>query len=134
MIETYIEDIVQDLSVSRAVSSFRVLRMEAGDEDGYIRIKCELTNGDILEFAEYIIIRKRRIYLESYSFHWQTADGRLRKRWDNVPHHKDVDTFPNHLHLPDKVVGSAPKTLKKVLAHIEKTLPLNDKDSGENPK
>ena len=43
MIETYIEDIVQDLSVSRAVSSFRVLRMEVGDEDGYIRIKCELT-------------------------------------------------------------------------------------------
>lgn len=90
----------------------------------------KLTNGDILEFAEYITIRKRKIYVETYSFHWQTADGGLRKRWDNVPHHKDVDTCPNHLHLPDKVISSSPKTLKKILTDIEKTLPLNDKDSG----
>lgn len=66
--------------------------------------------------------------METYTFHWQTADGKLRKRWDNVPHHKDVDTFPNHLHLPEKIVGSPSMTLKKILADVEKTLPINDKD------
>ena len=39
MIENYIEDIIQDLSVSHAVSSFRVLKTEIGEEDGYIRIE-----------------------------------------------------------------------------------------------
>ena len=128
MVENYIEGIIQDLSVSRAVSSFSVLKIEVGDEQGYVRIKCKLSNGDIFEFAEYVIIRKSKIYVETYTFHWQTADGKLRKRWDNVPHHKDVDTFPNHLHLPEKIVASPPMTLKKILADIERTLLLNDKD------
>ncbi len=66
---------MQDLSVIRAVSSFRVLRTEVGDEDGYVRIKCKLSNGDVLEFAQYVIIRNRKIHVETYSFHWQTADG-----------------------------------------------------------
>ena len=128
MVEKYIEGIIQDLSVSSAVSSFNVLRVEVGDEQGYVRIKCKLSNGDIFEFAEYVIIRKSKICVETYTFHWQTADGKLRKRWDNVPHHKDVDTFPNHLHLPEKIVGSPSMTLKKILADVEKTLPINDKD------
>jgi hypothetical protein len=128
MVENYIEDIILDLSVSSAVASFSVLKIEVGDEQGYVRIKCKLSNGDIFEFAEYVIIRKSKIYVETYTFHWQTADGKLRKRWDNVPHHKDVDTFPNHLHLPEKIVASPPMTLKKILADIEKTLPFNDND------
>jgi len=53
----------------------------------------------------------------------------LKKRWDNVPHHKDVDTVRNYLHLPDKVVGSSPMSLKKILVDIEKKLPPNDKDN-----
>jgi len=128
MVANHIEDIIQDLSVSRAVASFNVLKLEVGDEYGYVRIKCKLSNGDILELAEYVMVHKGKIGIETYSFHWQTADGVLRSRWDNVPHHKDLDTFPNHLHLPEKVIGSSPKNLKKILEEIEKTLPFNDKD------
>ncbi len=128
MVENYIEDIIRDLSVSSAVASFSVLKIEVGDEQGYVRIKCKLSNGDIFEFAEYVIIRKSKIYVETYTFHWQTTDGKLRKRWDNVPHYKDLDTFPNHLHLPEKIVASPSMTLKKILADIEKTLPFNDND------
>ena len=126
MIKNYIEDTIQGASVSHAVSSFWVLKMEIGEDDGYIRIKCKLSNGDIFEFAEYVIIHEEKIHLETYSYHWQSADGKLRKRWDNVPHHKNVDTFPNHLHLPKKVVSSRPQSLKKILADIEKILGFND--------
>jgi len=63
------------------------------------------------------------VHIETYSYHWQTASGRLVKRWDNVAHHKEVDTFPHHLHLSDgKVTKSLPMILKKVLLDIEKTL------------
>ena len=51
MLEEYLDGILQELLVSPAVSSFKVLRQEAGDESGFIRIKCILPNGDILEFA-----------------------------------------------------------------------------------
>src|SRR4030043_1583046 len=98
MIESYFNNILHILFISRAVISFNVLRRDEGDEDGFIRIKCILTDRGILEFAEYIVIRKNRIHLENYSYHWQGADGNLLKRRDNVAHHKEVITFPHHLH------------------------------------
>jgi hypothetical protein len=125
MIEDYIQGIHQDLFISPAISSFKILRSEVGEEDGYIRIKCILSNGDVLEFAEYFQVCKNRIYIETYSFHWQAADGGLIKRWDNVKHHKEIDTFPHHTHLSDgRVVSSTPMALKKVLIDIEKTIPF----------
>lgn len=129
MLEDYFNDIVERLVVSRAVSSFKISRKELTEDDGYIRIKCNLANGDILEFAEYIVIRKNKVSMETYSYHWQGKAGELLKRWDNVAHHKNVKTFPHHLHLPsEKVVGSTETNLKKVLTEIEKSLPepLND--------
>ncbi len=101
MLEDYLDGVVQELVISHIVSSFRVLKREIGEEDGYIRIKCNLSNGDTLEFAEYVQIIKNMIYLETYSFHWQGVDGKLVKRWDNVKHHKEVVTYPHHLHLSD---------------------------------
>ncbi len=126
MLESYLSGIIQELFVSPAISSFKVLRQEAGDEDGYSRIRCTLSNGDILEFAEYIQIHRNKIHIETYSFHWQTADGELVKRWDNVEHHKEIDTFPHHIHLSDgRIIGSGHMTLKKVLTDIEKTIPFD---------
>jgi hypothetical protein len=126
MVEDHLEGILNELFVSPVVSSFKVLKREVGDEDGYIRVKCTLSNGDILEFAEYLQVLKNKIHIETYSFHWQTADGILVKRWDNVEHHKEIDSFPSHIHLSDgRVITSNQMTLKKVLKNIEKTIPLD---------
>ena len=127
MIESYLDGILLELLLSPVVSTFKPLKREVGEEDGYVRIRCTLSNGNILEFAEYLLIHKNKIYIETYSFHWQTAGGELIKRWDNVGHHKEIDTFPYHIHLADgKVISSAPVNLKKVLVDIEKTMPVND--------
>jgi Family of unknown function (DUF6516) len=127
MVSGYFDDLLQELFISCAISSFTVLRQEVGEDGGYIRIKCTLTNNDILEFAEYVEIHEDGIRSETYSFHWQSADGELIKRWDNVRHHREVDTFPDHLHLPDgQVISSPSMSLKKVLQEIEKALPIKD--------
>ncbi len=127
MVERYLDDIVQAVVVSHAVSSFKILKQEVGEEDGYIRIKCLLSDGDILEFAEYVQVIRNKIDIVTYSFHWQTGEGSLMKRWDNVKHHKELTTFPYHLHLPDgEVVDSIPMNYKKILAEIEKTVSLED--------
>lgn len=127
MIQAYFNDILQSLIVSHIVLSFKVLKQETVDEEGFIRIKCTLANDSILEFAEYVVSLKNNINVETYSYHWQKTSGILIKRWDNVPHHKEIDSFPHHLHLADdKVVKSTQMSLKKVLAEIEKTLIINN--------
>lgn len=127
MIQTYFDEMLQNLIVSHIVSSFKVLKQEVGDEEGFVRIKSILRDNSILEFAEYVIALKNNVTTETYSYHWQDADGALIKRWDNVPHHKEVDAFPRHLHLADnKVIKSPHMTLNKVLAEIEKTLLIDN--------
>ncbi|MEK6765867.1 MAG: DUF6516 family protein [Planctomycetota bacterium] len=133
MIEDYFDGLVQELFINSAISSFKVLRREIGKDDGYIRIKCKLKNNDILEFAEYIQTRKNKIHLETYSFHWQDTKGHLIKRWDNVSHHKELDTFPHHIHLlTGGAISSTPMTLKSVLREIEKVLPIIHEREQEN--
>lgn len=127
MTEDYFNNIIEMILVSSAVASFKILRKEVAEDDGYIRFKCKLLNGDIFEFAEYLVIHKNTVTLETYSYHWQKADGTLIKRWDNVPHHKELDTFPHHLHLAKgKVVRFSKITLKKILDEIEKTIIVHD--------
>lgn len=129
MLENYLDGIIHDLVVNHVVSSFKVLKREVGEDDGYIRVKCNLSNSDILEFAEYIRVTKNMTHLEMYSFHWQSADGKLVKRWDNVKHHKEVGTYPYHLYLPDDTANdSEPMNLKKVLSEIGKALPVKESE------
>lgn len=51
------------------------------------------------------------------------TSGRLIKRWDNAPHHPELDTFPHHLHEGDRVVShsalNALESLQHMLAQIE---------------
>lgn len=44
--------------------------------------------------------------------------GNLIFRYDNVPHHPEIATFPDHKHYPDKIVESESIDLKQVLEEI----------------
>jgi hypothetical protein len=123
LIHTYIENILLRLSISPVIQSFKILKQrEAGDE-GYIRIKCFLTNGDVLEFSEYLIVENNLLKLKTYNFHWQKSDGTLIMRWDNVEHHQEIKTFPDHIHIgEEKVSDSEPMNFNKVIVLIEQKL------------
>ncbi|MGH7597630.1 MAG: toxin-antitoxin system TumE family protein [bacterium] len=123
MIETYFNKIFETLSLSFAISSFNVSKLRIAEDDGFIRVRCSLINGDTLEFAEYVKISGGEIKIESYSYHWQSSDGTLVKRWDNVPHHPEFSSFPYHLHQPEGSVVSSPlMNFSQVLLEIENTV------------
>lgn len=125
MIDDYLETIIQELTTSPVIVSFKTIKEELTEEDGFFRIKCRLSNGDALEFAEYIEVHKDKIRIESYSYHWQSSKGQLVSRWDNVGHHQELTNFPFHQHLPaGKVVSAVKMNLKRVLSKIEKALPI----------
>lgn len=70
-------------------------------------------NGDILEFTESITPDRFR-----YRYHYMAAGRGLIFRYDNVPHHSEIPTFPDHKHFPDKIVESSPVNLKEVVEEI----------------
>ncbi|MDI6736491.1 MAG: DUF6516 family protein [bacterium] len=128
MIQEYIEDIVEKLSISPVIKTFHVLRYRITDEEGHLRVKCNLLNNDIVEMNEYFQLEKDKIEVKTYSFHWQKETEELVKRWDNVPHHQEIDTFPNHIHIEieQNVSSSEPMNFDKVLKVLESTVIPND--------
>lgn len=56
-----------------------------------------LLNGLELHIAEYVVTEPV-LTRPKYRYHLQTGDGRLMSRWDNAPHHADIDTWPDHRH------------------------------------
>ncbi|MBD3215262.1 MAG: hypothetical protein GF311_21825 [Candidatus Lokiarchaeota archaeon] len=53
-------------------------------------------NGNLFFIKEYISVNEHL-----YLYHWQMADGTLMTRWDNSPHHREIETFPHHKHNPN---------------------------------
>ena len=62
--------------------------------------------------------------LIKYKYQWQSENGELISRWDNVPHHQEIDTFPCHVHNDKGVLASAKMDLKTVIDIImDKIIP-----------
>lgn len=59
-----------------------------------------------------------------YSFHWQDTDSNCIYRWDNVPHHQGIKTFPFHKHIgeTETIEESEVMSLEKVFRFISNHL------------
>ncbi|MCX9013999.1 MAG: DUF6516 family protein [Candidatus Methanoperedens sp.] len=109
-----IETIIKD---SLIITHFSIDFDEIDVNVGYIKGKLELIDGSFLYFIEYVEIRDvpERI---KYKYQWQKENGDLIARWDNVPHHKEIDTFPYHMHDADGVHPSEDVDLEAIIDRI----------------
>ncbi len=67
----------------------------------------------VLEFTESVTPERFR-----YRYHYMKADGMLIFRYDNVPHHREVPSFPDHKHYPDRIVESRIPDLNQVIEEV----------------
>ena len=74
----------------------------------YIRGVLTLIGDFELHLAEYVIIQPD-LQRPKYRYHLQRADGTLVSRWDNVPHHRNVSSFPDHRHSVSGSVHPSPQ-------------------------
>ena len=109
---------------SPVVVSYQILRREIATSDGKLRVKVALTDGGSAELFEYVTESGERISLSKYSFHWQDAQGRLRRRWDNAPHYPNLPNAPHHVHSENDSVREVTDIpdLFFVVREIEKAL------------
>ena len=115
----------QLLIQSPAIARYTVLKQNVTRRDGRIRVRALLTDGGLLEFAEYIaVIEAQQTASHTYTFHWQNAQQQLVRRWDNVNHFPTLPYTPHHIHQADETVIGNPHlpTLETVLAEIENSL------------
>ena len=128
LVSAYLDDVEQAFLLSPVVCSFQVREREERLHEGFIRLRAMLSNGDLLEAFEFVVATFGVLQTLTYRMHWQQGDGRLKRRWDNAPHHTEVSTFPHHVHvgLAEHVESSEPMTTFKVLALVEEELHTED--------
>lgn len=99
---------------------WNVQREEAQGTLGMFRYRLTLRDGGLLEVFELFDIAHGQVDLRKYSFHWQDAAGRLRRRWDNAAHRPELSTSPHHVHENEElnVLPHGPMTLEDVLTMV----------------
>ncbi|MCK6556841.1 DUF6516 family protein [Candidatus Binatia bacterium] len=79
-------DVIHEVTIER----FRYL--EAAHE---LRASIALRDGSVVHVRDYLF----RDGTRKYAYHWQTSEGRLRRRWDNSGPWPDLPSHPHHVHV-----------------------------------
>ena len=118
--DDYLTHIKALIVLNPHVVHWTVVREEAQGDMGLFRYRLILRDSGLLEIFERFKVVGEKVEVAKYSFHWQNADGQLRKRWDNAAHHPDVPTYLCHVHdgTEENVLSYGPIDAEEVLAII----------------
>jgi hypothetical protein len=102
MIERYMNDLDVLISTSAFIVDIDIIRRDIRDtgleKTALFRYRIKLIDESLIEITERILEERGGLTTTKYRYHWQTGSEKLIKRWDNAPHHPEIDTFPDHLH------------------------------------
>jgi hypothetical protein len=88
---------------------------------GFIKGRIAFVDGSTLAFSEQLPVERSK-----FRFHYMDAENNLIVRWDSAPHHRDLRTFPFHLHTPQDVEEHPAITLLEVLDEIGTMIKLEE--------
>jgi len=106
----------------RELSRVEIERYEEqvlSEERGNLRIRLRYFDNSLIEISEAIHIIKGNFKWLSYRYHYQNPDGSIIFRYDDTPHHPEVNTYPDHKHTGELVIGSVRPDIEKVLLEVK---------------
>ena len=119
-VSEYLKTVKTLLLTNPLVDNFQIVRERMTANDGHIRVRMTLINGNLMEFSEYVQRPEDDIQVVTYSYHCTDSFRSLIVRWDNTPHFPDLDGFPHHKHIgyPETVQAGQPMNIFKVFDEI----------------
>ncbi|MEE8390399.1 MAG: DUF6516 family protein [Anaerolineae bacterium] len=121
-----------DTICSRQEIHVEHLRVEKvlSDRLGAVEERLCFYDGSLLEFDETVIVRGVVLIKTDYAYHYQQADGMLIFRYDNAPHHPEIPTHPDHIHIEGHVEAAESPDLSDVLRRIDGLLYPTSQQNG----
>ncbi len=103
IVEDYLTEIKAKLITSPIIDIISIIKERALSDQGYFRVRLNLTNGDFLEVVEFFNLKGDKCITETYRYQWMDATKtQLIKRWDNVEHFPNLPNFPHHVHIGEE--------------------------------
>ncbi|MDY6774160.1 MAG: DUF6516 family protein, partial [Candidatus Nanohaloarchaea archaeon] len=81
---------------------------------GYWKATLTFRDGSELHMFEFVA-GNGELEVDKYRYHMQDYAHDLLFRYDDAAHHPEIDTYPDHKHLPDGVNPSQKPSLEQVL-------------------
>ena len=106
------------------VKEIDIVEHEPDDQTGEFHARVGFYDASLLEAVEKVSLENGEIIKDQYSYHYQKSDGDLVFRYDNAPHHPEIETFPHHNHVgsDENVIASHPPDMSEVLVEIDGVL------------
>lgn len=118
MIKKFVEDFDKTIASSPIVLSSDIQKHFGPKNSLYLRGHLVLIDSSILEIAIFASESHSAVIINKYRLHYMDQDRQMLFRYDNAPHHQEIDSFPHHKHIQNKVVHSNIPPFKDLLEEI----------------
>lgn len=116
MIARYFEAVEALLKSTPNIQSLSIKKISYNALQGYISATLVFEQGDRFDFME--VVNTSQASKIKYRYHYMDAQQVMVFRYDNAPHHQNVETFPHHKHIAETIVSSSEPNLEAVLLEI----------------
>jgi len=112
----YIENIINSSSI--ILSSQIQKYLNPGGNAAYLKGQVVFIDFSTLEIAIFVLESGDTLSIDKYRFQFMNKRGHFVFRYDNAPHHPEIETFPHHKHLSEKIIPSIMPSFKDILNEI----------------
>ena len=90
MIGTYFDSLKVQARSYHLLNDFKLIKEFFDLNKGFIRFKMELKDGSEFHVFEYVNGKLEKL---DYSYHLQDKNKNFIVRWDNAPHHPELENY-----------------------------------------
>jgi hypothetical protein len=123
-IKDYLNQLLNIIATNPHVESQSISIEERPPHAAYINGTVTFINGAKLHFKESILFKNAHITFLKYAYNYASSDNTLISRYDNAldPKVRDLPTYPEHKHLPDKLLAAQRPSFEEVLREISNSI------------
>jgi len=119
LIDDYFQNIESQIDACINIFESRLVKDKRSPHIGIIEGKLIFKDESVLHFIEFVNV-KQSVIVYKYSYHYQSQQGEMLFRYDMAPHHREIQTFPQHKHINSNIViNAAAPALEQVLSEID---------------
>ncbi|RLC14904.1 MAG: hypothetical protein DRI57_13720 [Deltaproteobacteria bacterium] len=119
MINSHFQAVEKTINDDPLVITFDLERIYTSQIRAYIKGKINFADGTSLALFQHVQIAENGLDITDYRYHYMNADGQMIFRYDNAPHHREIETFPHHKHLQTGLQCAIMPTVKDILREID---------------
>lgn len=119
MIQQFVNDIERLFSSSpNILSSDFQKHFDPLEKSLYLKGSVTFIDASVLSIAIFLVQSGNKIQFEKYRYQYMDAKGEMLFRYDNANHHPELQTFPHHKHLKDRVKAANMPDIGDVINEI----------------